>query len=63
MKLHVCAPCLHGMARPQVADGGNGLQIWSVAANLLNKESQRADKGQSCNLGVEFRGNNASFKK
>jgi hypothetical protein len=22
------------MARPQVADGGNGLQIWRVAANI-----------------------------
>jgi hypothetical protein len=25
------------MARPQVADGGEGLQIWRVAANILNK--------------------------
>jgi hypothetical protein len=23
-------PCHHGKARPQVADGGNGLQIWRV---------------------------------
>jgi hypothetical protein len=28
----------HGMARPRVADGGDGLQIWRVAANILNKE-------------------------
>jgi len=28
--------CHHGMARPQVADGGEGLQIWKVAANILN---------------------------
>jgi hypothetical protein len=28
-------PCLHGTARPRVADGGNGLQIWRVAANML----------------------------
>jgi hypothetical protein len=27
------------MARPQVADGGNSLQIWRVAANILNKQS------------------------
>jgi hypothetical protein len=27
-------PCHHGMARPQVADGGEGLQIWRVAANI-----------------------------
>jgi hypothetical protein len=26
--------CHHGMARPQVADGGNGLQIWRVVANI-----------------------------
>jgi len=27
----------HGMTRPRVAVGGNGLQIWRVAANVLNK--------------------------
>jgi hypothetical protein len=26
-------PCQHDIARPQVADGGDGLQIWRVAAN------------------------------
>jgi hypothetical protein len=33
------------MARPQVADGGNSVQIWRVAANILNKQSRTADKG------------------
>jgi hypothetical protein len=28
----------HGMARPQVVDGGDGLKIWRVAANILNKQ-------------------------
>jgi hypothetical protein len=29
-------PCHHGMARPRIADGGDGLQIiWSAAANML----------------------------
>jgi hypothetical protein len=28
-----------------VADGGEGLQIWRVAANILNKQSLTADKG------------------
>jgi hypothetical protein len=28
------------MARPQVADGGNGLQIWRVAANILSSRGQ-----------------------
>jgi len=27
------------MARPQSADGGDGLQIWSVVANTLNKQA------------------------
>jgi hypothetical protein len=31
-------PCHHGMARPQVADGGDGLQIRRVAANIFNKQ-------------------------
>jgi hypothetical protein len=29
--------CHHGTASPQVADGGDVLQIWRVAANILNK--------------------------
>jgi hypothetical protein len=35
--------CHHGMARPRVSDRGDGLQIWRVAANILNK--QTADSG------------------
>jgi hypothetical protein len=44
-------PCHHGMARPQVADGGDALQFWRAAANILNKQSQTADKGWSSSLG------------
>jgi len=33
------------MARPQDADGGDGLQIWRVAANMLNKQSRTAENG------------------
>jgi hypothetical protein len=40
------------MARPQVADGGEGLQIWRVAANILNKQSRTADKGWPSSWGV-----------
>jgi hypothetical protein len=40
------------LARPQVADGGEGLQIWRVAANILNKQLRTADKGWPCSLGV-----------
>jgi hypothetical protein len=40
------------MAHPQVADGGDGLQIWRVAANIMNKKSRKADKGWSSTLEV-----------
>jgi hypothetical protein len=50
-------PCHHGMARPQVVDGGDGLQIWKAAANILNKQSQAADKSSS--LGAEGGANNS----
>jgi hypothetical protein len=45
-------PCHHGMARPQVVDVGEGLQIWRVAVNILNKQSRTADKGWPSSLGV-----------
>jgi hypothetical protein len=47
-------PCHHGMARPQVADGGDALQVWRVAANIYRPSDRRlsaklvptfADKG------------------
>jgi hypothetical protein len=40
------------MARPRVADRGDGLQIWKVAANILNKQSRTADSGWSSSLGL-----------
>jgi hypothetical protein len=40
------------MARPRVADGGDGLQIWRVAENILNKQSRTAVKGWSSSLEV-----------
>jgi hypothetical protein len=51
------------MARPQVADGGDGLQIWGVAANILNKQSRKVDKGWSSSLGVGHEANNSSAYK
>jgi hypothetical protein len=53
-------PCHHGMAHPQVADG-EGLQIWREAANILNKQSQTADKGWSSSLEVGSGANNPSL--
>jgi hypothetical protein len=41
------------MACPSVADGGDVLQIWRVAVNILNKQLRTADKGWSSSLGVE----------
>jgi hypothetical protein len=51
------------MGRPQVADGGNGLQIWRVAADILNKQSRTVDKEWSSTLGVEHGTNNSSQQK
>jgi hypothetical protein len=45
-------PCHHGMVRPQVADGEDGLQTWRIAANIMNKQSLTADKGWPSSLGV-----------
>jgi hypothetical protein len=42
------------MARPRVADRGDGLQIWRVAANILKKQSRTADSGWSSSLGVRW---------
>jgi hypothetical protein len=39
-----CVPCHYGMAL-QVADGGDGLQIWRVAAIVLNKQLRAAERG------------------
>jgi hypothetical protein len=50
--------CHHGMARPRVADRGDGLQILRVAANIVNKQSQTADSGWSSSLGVGRGANN-----
>jgi hypothetical protein len=38
-------PRHQGTARPHVADGGDGLQMWKIAANILNKQSRTADNG------------------
>jgi hypothetical protein len=50
--------CHHAMARPRFADRGDGLQIWSVAANVLNKQSRTADSGWSSSLGFGRGANN-----
>jgi hypothetical protein len=47
------------MARHQVSDGGDGLQMYWVPASALNKHSCTADKGCSSNLGVGLEPNDA----
>jgi hypothetical protein len=32
------------MARHQVTDGGDDLEIWRVTVSILNKQQQTADK-------------------
>jgi hypothetical protein len=46
------------MARPQVGDGEDGLQIWRVTANISNQQSQTADS-----LGVGRGAKNTHSKK
>jgi len=45
-------PCHHGMARPRVEDGGDGLQIWRVVSDILNKKSWTAEKGCTSSWGI-----------
>jgi len=40
-------PCQSDMARPGVADGGDGIQVWSLAAYILNNQLRIAIKGGS----------------
>jgi hypothetical protein len=48
-KCHVkWVACHNGMARPQVADGGDGIQIWRVAVIILIGESRTCDRGWLC---------------
>jgi hypothetical protein len=44
-------PCHRGMKeRPQVADGGDGLQIQKETANIFDKQYRTADKGWPSSL-------------
>jgi hypothetical protein len=45
-------PCHHSIVHPQVADGGDTLQIWWIAVNILDKQSWTVDRGCSSILGV-----------
>ena len=46
---------------PWVADGGVDLQVWKLAANILNKQSWTADQEWSSSLGVWREANNLTL--
>jgi len=48
------------MARPQVADGGDGLKICRVAEIVLNMQSRKANKGWFSSFGNRIKSNNSS---
>jgi hypothetical protein len=51
IKCHVkWVPCQEGMARPQVAVGGDCIQIWTVADINFNKQSRTANREWHCYL-------------
>jgi hypothetical protein len=52
-----------GMARPEVAGAEDGLQMWRVAANILNKQCWTADRGWSSSLEVGHGVNSSLLSK
>jgi hypothetical protein len=51
------------MAHPGVANGEDGYQIWGVAMNILNKQSQMGDKGWFSSLCIRSGANSSSLLK
>jgi hypothetical protein len=47
---------------PHIVDGGNSLQLWKVAADILNKQSWTTNMRWSSNLEIEQGANNLSAK-
>ena len=59
--VHPWVPVTMAWRVPWVADGGVGLQIWRLAANILNKQSLTADQEWSSSLGVWREANNLTL--
>jgi hypothetical protein len=60
----VAVICHHRMARPRIANGGGGgLQMWRVAANILNKHLRTADKRWYSRLGFGLGAKTSHRKK
>jgi hypothetical protein len=49
---HTSPPHHHIIACPQIGNGGDSLQIWREAVNILNKHLQAAHKGWPASLRV-----------
>jgi hypothetical protein len=47
-------PCHHVIACPHVADESGDLQMLTLAANVLNRQSRTADKRRSFGMGIEW---------
>ena len=58
---HPWVPVTTAWRVPRVADGGVGLQIWRLVANILNKQSWTADQEWSFSLGVWREANNLTL--
>ena len=59
--VHPWVPVTTAWRVPWVADGGVGLHIWKLAANILNKQSWTADQEWSFSLGVWREANNLTL--
>jgi hypothetical protein len=51
------------MAGRQITDRGNGLYVWRIAGNILNKHALQADKGLSSRLGFGRGANTPRLRK
>jgi len=47
--------CHLGMVHPQIMVGGDSFQMWRVAVNIQNKQSQTPNKRLSFSLGSGWR--------
>ena len=60
-RVHPSVPVTPAWRVPWIADGGVGLQIWRLAANILNKQSWTADQEWSSSSGVWREANNVTL--
>jgi len=56
-------PCHYGMTCPQITDGGNGIQTWKVAVNILNKQLRSTNRGWFPSLGIRRIKNSSTQQK